>query len=54
MIDEILEAGVIRHNNSPYANSVVLVKKKDKTWRMCVHYRRLNVMTIKDKFLFLS
>lgn len=46
MFDDMLEAGVIKHN----ASLVVLVKKKDKTQSMCISYKGLNAMTIKDKF----
>lgn len=50
MVEELLDSGVIRHNQSYFASPIVMFKKKDGNWRMCIHYRQLNKHTIKDKF----
>ena len=43
-------AGVIRHSKSPWASNVVMVMKKDGTWRFCCDWRRLNQLIKKDPF----
>lgn len=49
-VKEMLEDGVIKHSNSPWAAAVVIVKKKDGTDRFCVDFRKLNAVTRKDNF----
>lgn len=47
---ELLNSSLMQHSRSPFSSLVLLVKKKDGTWRMCVDYRALNSITIKDRF----
>jgi hypothetical protein len=48
IIKELLEMGHIQPSSSPFASSMVLVKKKDGNLRMCIDYRALNKKTIKN------
>jgi hypothetical protein len=49
-LQELLEQGLIVPSLSPYGAPVLLVKKKDGSYRMCVDYRQLNKITIRDRF----
>lgn len=50
LIQEMKQVGIIRDSNSPFASPMVMVKKKDESWRLCIDCRWLNQLTIKDKF----
>nr|XP_036677706.1 uncharacterized protein LOC118878788 [Drosophila suzukii] len=49
-IDEWLDAGIIRPSTSNFAIRLVLVTKKDGTRRICVYFRKLNSMVLRDCF----
>ncbi|KAL8098148.1 hypothetical protein AgCh_031067 [Apium graveolens] len=49
-LQELLDKGVIRLSVSPWGTPVLFVKKKDGSRRLCIDYRELNKLTIKNKY----
>jgi len=49
-IEDLLEKKFIRLSSSPWGASLLLVKKKDGNSRLCVDYRQLNKLTVKNKY----
>ena len=49
-LQELLDKGFIRLSTSPWGASVLFAKNKDKTLRLCIDYRQLNRVTIKNRY----
>ena len=50
MLQELLHNGLIVPTSSPFAAPLLMVKKPDGTYRLCIDYRKLNAVTIKDRY----
>ena len=49
-IQQSLQSGLARQSQSSWASPIVMVRKKDQTYRLCVDYRTLNERTVKDAY----
>ena len=49
-LKELLDLGLIRPSVSPWGAPVILIKKNDGLWRLCIDYRQLNKATIKNQY----
>jgi hypothetical protein len=54
LVQDLLKCGVITKSRSPYAALIVLVRKKDGSFRLCIDYHGLNKIKIGNKFPILS
>nr|GEX20827.1 hypothetical protein [Tanacetum cinerariifolium] len=49
-LQELSEKGFITPSSSPYGAPVLLVKKKDRSFQICIDYRKLNTLTVKNRY----
>ncbi|CAG9830104.1 unnamed protein product [Diabrotica balteata] len=50
IINDLLDKDIVRKSNSEYSSPIVLIKKKTNDFRLCVDYRSLNKITLRDNF----
>ena len=50
-IQEFMNNGIIHPSTSPCGSPIVLVPEKDGTWHMCIDFRALNKITVKNRYL---
>lgn len=53
IVKELLESRTIRLSQSPFSSLVLLVRKGNGSWKMCINYRMLNEAIVKEKYLIL-
>ena len=49
-LKELLDLGLIRPSVSLWGAPVIVIRKKEKSWRLCIDYRQLNKATIKNQY----
>ena len=49
-VQELLDRGLVRPSTSPWGAPILLVKKKDGSQRLCIDYRELNQVTIRNRY----
>ena len=49
-VEKMLNQGVVRPSTSPWSSPIVMVRKKDGSWRFCVDYRKVNAVTRQDAY----
>ena len=49
-VQKMLDQGVIRPSSSPWSSPLVMVKKKDGSWRVCMDFWKVNAITHRDAY----
>ena len=49
-VEKLLKKGIVQESTSAFGHNPLLVKKKDGTWRMCINFKPLNAITVKQQF----